>query len=74
MPAEWLMTEPSAFEVEIDIVKLKKKSTGIYQIPTEMIRVWRKTFHPDFCKYVNSIWNKQELPEELRESIFVPIN
>jgi hypothetical protein len=37
--AEPLVPEPSAFEVEMAIEKLKKrhKSPGIYQIPAELI-------------------------------------
>jgi hypothetical protein len=56
------------------IEKLKRhKSPGIDQIPAELIKAsCRRTF-PEFHKLVYSIWNKEELPEEWDESIFVLI-
>jgi len=42
--AEPLVTEPSAFEVEVAIEKLKRhKSPGIDQIPAEVIKVGNTT-------------------------------
>jgi hypothetical protein len=41
--AKPLVTEPSAFEVEMAIEKLKRhKSLGIDQIPAELIKAWGK--------------------------------
>jgi hypothetical protein len=31
------------------------------------------TIHSDIHKLINSIWNKEELPEEWKESIMLPI-
>jgi hypothetical protein len=72
--AEPLVPEPSASEVEMAIQKLKKhKSPGIYQIPAELIKAGDRTIHSEIHKLINSIWNKEELPEQWKESIIVPI-
>ena len=66
------MPEPSAFEVEMAIEKLKShKSPGIDQIPAELIKAGGRTIHYAIHKLIISIWNKEELPEE-QESIIVP--
>jgi hypothetical protein len=72
--AEPLVPEPSAFEVELAIEKLKNhKSTGVDQIPAELIKARGGTIGCAIHKLIISIWNKEELPEEWRESIIVPI-
>jgi hypothetical protein len=61
--AKPLVPEPSGFEVEMAIEKLKRhKSPGIDQIPAELIKAGGRT-----------IWNKEELPEEWKESVIVPV-
>jgi len=56
------------------IEKLKShKSPGIDQIPAELIKAEGKTIHFEIHKLIISIWNKEELPEEWKESIVVPI-
>jgi len=71
---EPLVPEPSAFEVELAIGKLKNhKSPGIDQIPTELIKAGGRTICSVIHKLIISIWNKEELPEECKESIIVPI-
>jgi hypothetical protein len=73
--AEPLVPEPSAFEVELAIEKLKShKSSGIDQIPAELIKAGGRTIHCVIRKLIISIWNKGELPEERKESIIVPIH
>jgi hypothetical protein len=63
--AEPLVSEPSAFEVELAIVKLKShKSTSINQIPTELIKAGGRKIRCAIHKHIISIWNKVELPEE----------
>jgi len=55
------------------IGKLKNhKSPGIDQIPAELIKAGGRTI---CCAIHNliSVWNKEELPEEWKESIIVPI-
>jgi hypothetical protein len=66
--------EPSAFEVEVAIEKLKRhKSPGIDQIPAEVIKVGGITIRSVIHKLTNSILNKEELPEEWKKSIIAPI-
>ena len=61
--------EPSASEVKLAIEKLKNhKSPGTDQIPAG-----GKTFCCEIHKLIISIWNKEELPDEWKESIIVPI-
>ena len=68
------MPEPSAFEFEMAIEKLKiHKSPGIDQIPAQMIKAGGRTNLSQIHKLLNSVWNRQELPEEWRESVILPI-
>jgi hypothetical protein len=74
MAAELLVPEPSPSVVEIAIAKLKTcKLPGIDKIPLELIRAEGETLHSEIRKLINSIWNKEELPEQWKESIIVPI-
>ena len=71
---EPLVPEPSATEVELVIEKLKNhKSPGVDQLPSELINAEGKIFRCEIHKLIISIWNKEELPEEGKESIIVPI-
>ena len=71
---ESLVPEPSAFEVELAIEKLKNyKSPGTDQIPAELIKAGGRTICCEIHKLIISIWNKEELPDEWKESIIVPI-
>jgi len=72
--AEPLVPEPSASEVELAIDKLKShKSPGIDQILAELIKAGR-TICLEIHKLITSIWKKEKLPEEWRESKIVPIH
>jgi len=63
----------SAFEVELVIEELKShKSLGIDQIPAELIKAGGRTI--EIHKLIISVWNKEELLEEWKESIIVPLN
>jgi mannosyltransferase OCH1-like enzyme len=56
------------------IEKLKRhKSPGINQIPAELIKAEGRTIHSKIHKLTHSIWSKEELPEEWKESIILPI-
>ena len=72
---EPLMPEPSIFEVELSIGKQNKnknkKLPGIYQIPGELIKAGGRAICGEIHKLIISIWNKEELPEEWKESIIV---
>jgi hypothetical protein len=67
--------DPSASEVELAINKLKShKSQGIDQIPAEPIKAGGRTICFEIHKLTTSIWKKEKLPEEWKESITVPIH
>jgi len=73
--AEPLVPEASAFEIELAFEKLKShKSPGIDQIPAELIKAGGSTICGEIHKLIVSIWDKEELPEEWKESIIVPIH
>ena len=68
------MPEPNAFEIELAIERLKSRiSPGIDQIPGEQIRARGRTFRYEIHKLINYIWNEEELTEDLKESVSVPI-
>ena len=57
------------------IEKLKShKTSGFDQIPAELIKEGGRTNSCAIHKLIISIWNKEELPEEWKESIIVPIH
>jgi hypothetical protein len=57
------------------MAKLKKyKSPGSDQILTELIQARGEIVLPAIHKLINSIWNKEELPDQRKESIIVPIH
>ena len=70
--AEPLEPEPSAFEFQLAIEKVKnRKSPDIDQISEELIKTWCRTNRPETYKLIISIFNKEELPGEWNESIIV---
>jgi hypothetical protein len=72
--AEPLVPAPSAFEIEIAIGKLKRhKSPGIDQIAAELIKAGAGIIRSEIHQLIISIENKEELPEEWKESVIVPI-
>jgi hypothetical protein len=73
--AEPLVPGPSRLEVEIAIAKLTKyKSPGCDQIPAELIQAGGEILLSEIHKLINSVWNKEELPHQWKESIIVPIH
>ena len=71
---EPLVPEPSASEVELAINKLKShKLPGIDQILAELIKAGGRTICLEIHKLITSIWKKDKLPKEWKESIIVPI-
>ena len=71
---EPVLAESSAFEVEMATEKLKRhKSPCMDQIPAELTKARGRTICCDICKLINSVWSKEELPEERKGSIIVPI-
>ena len=56
------------------IEKIKRHiSPGTDQTPLEMIKLGGITIHSEIHKLTNPVWNKQELPEEWKESIILSI-
>ena len=49
------------------------KSLGTDQIPAELNKAGGKTISREIHKLIISVWNKEDLPGEWRESITVPI-
>jgi hypothetical protein len=60
--------EPSSFEFETTNEKLKgHKSSGIDQIPAELIQAGGRTIRSEIHKLINNIWKEEILPEEWKE-------
>jgi hypothetical protein len=72
--AEPLVPEPSLVKVEIAIGKLKSyKSPGTDQILAKLIKAGGETLNSEIHRLICSIWNKEELPQQWKESVIVPI-
>jgi hypothetical protein len=73
---EALVHDPSPFEVEIAVLYCKvskSKSPGSDQIPRETIQAGGETLQSEVLEVNNSVWNEEELPDELKEAIIVPV-
>jgi hypothetical protein len=63
--AEPLVPGPSRLKVEIAIAKLKEyESAGSDQIPAELIQAGDEIVLSAIHKLINSVWNKEELPDQ----------
>ena len=73
--AEPLVLTRSASEVERATEKLERhNSPGIDQTSTELIKAGGRNIRHEIHKFIKFIWNKEELPEECKESIIVLIH
>jgi hypothetical protein len=73
--AEPFVPEPSLVEVEIAIGKLEGyKSPGTDRIPTELIKAGSETLCSEIRKLICFICNKEELPQQWKESITIPLH
>jgi hypothetical protein len=73
--AEPLVPEPSLVELEIAIEKLKScTSPGTDQIPAELIKAGGETLYSEIHRLICCIWNKEELPQQWKESVIIPIH
>jgi hypothetical protein len=73
--AESLVAGPSRLEVEIAIAKLKKvQSLGSDQIPAELIQSGGEILLSVIHKLINSVWSKEELPDQWNESTVLPVH
>jgi hypothetical protein len=73
--ADPLVPGPSTVEVEIAIGKLKSyKSPGSDQIPAELIKAGGETLYSKIHRLICSIWNNEELSQQWKKSIVIPIH
>jgi hypothetical protein len=69
-----LVPEPRLVEVEIAIGKLKRyKSLDTKQILAKFIKEGGETLYIGIHKLICSVWNKEKLPQQRKESIIVSI-
>jgi hypothetical protein len=72
--AEPLVPDPNPFEVEISIENLKRYKLPIMDhIAVELIQAGVEALHSEVHKLIHCISNKEEFPEQWKESITVPI-
>jgi hypothetical protein len=70
--AEPLVPEPSLVEVEIAIGKLKSyKSPDTNQISAELIKAGGETLNSEIHRLICFVWNKEELPQQWKESTII---
>jgi hypothetical protein len=61
--------------MEIAIGKLKSyKSPGTDQIPAELFKAGGEILGSEIRKLICSVWNKEELPQQWKESLIIPIH
>jgi hypothetical protein len=53
---------------------LLQSSKSIYQIPAELIQAGGEMLLFAINKLINSVWNREELPDQWKESITVPVH
>ena len=71
LTAELLVHDPSTFEFEVAVEKLKvHKSPGTEQIPAELINAGGRTKHCEIHKLIRSVWGKEELSGK-SESVYL---
>jgi hypothetical protein len=61
--------------VEIVIRELKSyKSSSTDNMPAELIKAGGETLYPEIHILICSIWNKEELPQQWKESVLIAIH
>jgi hypothetical protein len=71
---EPLVPEPSLVKVEIAFGKLKSyKFPDTYQILAKLIKAGGETLCSEIHSLTCSVWNKEELRQQWKESLIVPI-
>jgi hypothetical protein len=69
-----LVPDPSSFEVEIAIAKVKSyRFPGSGQIPAKLIQAGVEASESEIHKLINVIWNKEEVSDRWKESIIIPV-
>jgi hypothetical protein len=73
--AKPLVQKPIFVEVEIAVGKLKSyKFQGTDQILAELIKAGDEILCSEIHKLICSIWNKEELPHQWKESVIISIH
>jgi hypothetical protein len=73
--AEPLVPGLRRLEAEIGNAKLKKyKSPDSDEFPAVLIQAGGKILLSAIHKLINSVWNMEELPDQWKESIIVPVH
>jgi hypothetical protein len=73
--AEQLVPSPSVLEFGIAIGKLKKyESPRSDQIPIELIQAGGEILLFAIHKVINSVWNKEALPDQWKQSVVLAIH
>jgi hypothetical protein len=71
---ESLVPEPSPLEVEITTAWLKRyKSPCSDQIPAELLQTGDEILQSEIHKLINSTWNQDELPDQWKMFIIIPV-
>jgi hypothetical protein len=52
----------------------KHKSLGSDEIPAELIQAGGEILLPAINKLINSVWNKEELPDQWKESSIISVH
>jgi hypothetical protein len=72
--AQPLVSEPSAYEVEMAIEKFRRHRLSSNDlIPAKLITAGGSKIYSEIHKLINSVWNKKELPDQWKESIIIPV-
>jgi hypothetical protein len=72
---EPLVPEPSLVEMKSSIGKLKSyKSPGTDHISAELIKAGGEILCSEIHRLICSVWNKEELSQQWKESIIIPIH
>jgi hypothetical protein len=72
--AESLVPDSRPFEVKITVAKLNKcKSSGSDQIPSQLVQAGGETLWSEIYELIDSIWNKEELDDQWKESVIIRI-
>jgi len=58
----------------VDRAELSHKSPGIDKIPAELFNAESRTIYMEINKIIISIWKKEKLSEDWKESIILPIH
>jgi hypothetical protein len=72
--AEPLVPDPSRPDVEIAIAKLQKYESKYDQIPAEIIQGGGEMLLSAIHKLIYSVWNKEDLPDQWKQPIIVPVH